>query len=171
MSEAGSKRRPGWGDVFRSPAHFFALGFGSGLSPWAPGTCGALAALPFFFALHALGAAAYFAITLAAFLIGIRLCARASESLGHPDHGSIVWDEVVGMWVALFLIPPSATAVIAGFLLFRLFDIAKPWPIRQSEKLGGGLGIMADDLLAGLFANVALHLALPWLDTAARALW
>ncbi|MGR3984363.1 MAG: phosphatidylglycerophosphatase A [Gammaproteobacteria bacterium] len=171
MSEAGKFRlpgrpkgpRPGWRDVFRSPAHFFALGFGSGLSPWAPGTFGTLAALPFFFALHALGAAAYFLAVLAAFFIGIRMCARTAESLGHHDHSAIVWDEMVGLWVTLFLIPPSWSAVLAGFVLFRLFDVVKPWPIRQSERLGGGAGIMLDDLLAGLLANLVLRLMLPWL--------
>ncbi|MGR3914882.1 MAG: phosphatidylglycerophosphatase A [Gammaproteobacteria bacterium] len=171
MSEASNSkrrserpgRRAGWPDVFHSPSHFCALGFGAGLSPWAPGTCGTLAAVPIFFALQALGPAAYFLVTLAAFFTGIRMCARAAESLGHHDHRAIVWDEIVGLWVTMFLIPPSWGAALAGFLLFRLFDIVKPWPIRQSERLGGGLGIMIDDLLAGLLANLALRLALPWL--------
>lgn len=146
-------------DLLRSPANFFALGFGAGLSARAPGTVGSLAALPFFFALQSLGATAYFFVLLAAFFAGIYFCARAADSLGH-DHPAIVWDEMVGMWVALFPAAHSWSAVAAGFLLFRAFDIFKPPPIRQSERVRGGAGIMLDDLLAGIFANVVLQFLL-----------
>ena len=159
-------------DLFKSPGNFLAFGFGAGLVPVAPGTCGTLVAVPFFLLLHRLPPSWYAIALLAAFIVGISICARAAASLNLPkhrhDHPGIVWDEMVGLWVTLAFIPfswdtVSWITVILGFALFRLFDIAKPWPIRLIDRrLGGGLGIMLDDLLAGVFANLALRLILSW---------
>lgn len=90
---------------------------------------------------------------------GVWICQRASDAMGVHDHGGIVWDEIVGYLVAVFLIPFSLTAMIIGFLLFRFFDILKPWPISWADKkLSGGLGIMVDDIIAGIASCVVLHL-------------
>lgn len=149
--------------LFRAPGHFLALGFGAGLSPVAPGTAGALIALPFVFLFAQFGAWACAVAVAAGFAAGIHCCRRAALALGESDHPAIVWDEVVGMWAALCFIPLSPAALIAGFLLFRLFDIAKPWPIRRLERLPRGLGIMLDDLAAAILANLALRILLPYL--------
>lgn len=104
----------------------------------------------------------YAGAVVIAFLVGIPLCAAAARSMDTHDHPAIVWDEMVGMWIALCFIPFSWLAVVLGFVLFRLFDIVKPWPINAMDRrLRGGLGIMLDDVLAGIFANVALRLLLP----------
>ena len=155
-------------DLFKSPGNFFAFGFGAGLAPVAPGTFGTLAAIPFFLLLNWLGPLFYAGTLLAAFIAGIGLCARAAESLDLPphqhDHPGIVWDEIVGLWVALCFIPFSWSAVILGFVLFRLFDIIKPWPISLIDRrMNGGMGIMLDDLIAGIFANAVLRLLLWYL--------
>ena len=150
-------------DLFRSPGHLLALGFGAGLAPAAPGTAGSLAALPFIVLVAPLGGWVYASAVVIAFMAGIRWCGRAAEALGAPDHPAIVWDEMVGMWVALCFIPVSWATLAAGFALFRLFDIAKPWPVSRLERCPGGAGIMLDDLAAGILANLVLHLLLPYL--------
>ena len=153
-----------WRSRLQSLGNFFAFGFGAGLAPVAPGTFGTLAAIPFFLLLTELGAVWYAAVLLAAFVAGIGLCARAAESLDSHDHPSIVWDEMVGLWVALCFIPFSWGAVILGFVLFRVFDILKPWPIGLIDRrMKGGLGIMLDDVAAGVLANLALRWLLPYL--------
>ena len=143
-----------------SPVQFFAFGFGSGLSPWAPGTFGTLAALPlYWFLLAPLPQWAYAFTVLAAALIGIWLCAVASRELGVHDHPGIVWDEFVGVWIALFALPVTPFWVLLGFLTFRVFDILKPWPIRWLDRqLEGGLGIMLDDIAAGVVSALLLQL-------------
>ena len=164
MGRRRINRRISRRDLLRSPGNFLAFGFGAGLAPVAPGTCGSLAALPIFLLLHELGSLFYAGALGVAFIAGITLCARAAESLGVHDHPGIVWDEMVGLWVALCFIPFSWGAVVLGFALFRLFDIVKPWPIGLLDRrVGGGLGIMLDDLAAGILANVALRLLLPYL--------
>ncbi len=149
-----ARPRPNW----RNPIHLLAFGLGSGAAPKAPGTFGTLAALPLFLLLQPLDPWLYLAITAAAFLFGIWICGRTSRDLGVHDHSGIVWDEWVGLWVTLWLVPPGWGWIVAGFLLFRLFDILKPQPIKWiDQKVGGGLGIMLDDLLAGLFALAILQ--------------
>ena len=144
----------------RHPTHFLSLGFGSGLSPKAPGTFGSLAALPLWYLLQYLPPSSYILVVVAAFVLGIYLCGETARALGVHDHGGIVWDEFVGLWIALFLLPQGWYWVVAGFALFRLFDIWKPWPIRVLDaKVHGGLGIMVDDVLAGFYAFVVLQLA------------
>ena len=136
-----------------SPAGFLAFGCGSGLSRFAPGTMGTLFAVPFALLLKELPPALFWPVLIGLFLIGIYLCGATARRLGKHDPGGIVWDEMVGYWLAVAFIPAQWPWLLAAFILFRLFDILKPWPIRQSEKLfSGGLGIMVDDILAALYA-------------------
>jgi len=144
--------------MLRNPVHFLSLGFGSGLFPVAPGTAGTLAAIPVYLLLARLDLSTYLAVTLLMFAIGIYLCDITSRELGGEDHPAIVWDEIVGYLVTMIGAPPKIEWLIAGFLLFRLFDILKPWPIRVLDRsVKGGLGIMLDDVLAGVFAALILH--------------
>ncbi len=142
----------------RSPASFLALGFGSGLAPVAPGTAGTLPGVLLCLLLSGLSNPAYIAITALAAVAGVWICDRASKELGVHDHGGIVWDEIAGFLVTMIAIPVSAVTLVAGFVLFRLFDIWKPWPISWLDRrVGGGLGIMVDDIVAGALACVVLH--------------
>lgn len=141
-----------------NPVHFLSLGFGSGLSPFAPGTAGTLIAIPLYLLMMELSSGVFLFITLALFLLGIFLCGKTAEALGVHDHGAIVWDEIVGYLTVMLLVPPSLFAIVMGFILFRIFDIWKPWPIRMLDrKVEGGFGIMLDDLVAALYAAVLLH--------------
>ena len=140
-----------------SVAGFLAFGFGSGLSRFAPGTMGTLVAIPFVFLLKPLPAPIYWALLLFLFLLGVYLCGKTAKLLGKHDPGGIVWDEMVAFWLTASFIPAEWPWLLAAFILFRLFDILKPWPIRQSETLfRGGLGIMVDDIIAALYAMVVL---------------
>ena len=139
--------------ALRTPAGFLAFGFGSGLSRFAPGTMGTMVAIPFSFLLKQLPPYLFWVLLIALFLIGIYLCGSTARRLGKHDPGGIVWDEMVGYWLTVAFIPMQWPWLLAAFVLFRLFDIFKPWPIRQSEKLfRGGLGIMVDDIIAALYA-------------------
>ena len=139
--------------ALRTPAGFLAFGFGSGLAGFAPGTMGTLVAVPFAFLMKQLPLLWFWPLLAALFLIGIYLCGVTAKRLGKHDPGGIVWDEMVGYWLTVAFIPAQWPWLLAAFILFRLFDILKPWPIRQSEKLfSGGLGIMVDDVLAALYA-------------------
>ena len=140
--------------VLTHPIHFLAFGFGSGLSPKAPGTVGTVVAVIFYLLLSQLSLIAYLGMLLITFAVGIYLCGYSSKLLGVHDHGGIVWDEFVGYWIA----PSGWEWIIIGFILFRLFDILKPFPIHYFDKnLHGGLGIMIDDVIAGGFAWVCLQ--------------
>ncbi len=148
---------------FRSPIQFLAFGFGSGLSPKAPGTMGTLAAVPVYLLVAELPLLYYTLFILLAGALGVWLCERASQQLGVHDHPGIVWDEFVGYWITLWAVPFGWQWLVLGFVVFRVLDIVKPWPIGLlDEKVHGGLGIMLDDVVAGLMACVVLHLAL-WL--------
>lgn len=130
-----------------------AFGFGSGLSPKAPGTIGSLAAIPLWLVLCQLPVVLYWLVVLVATLLGVYICGRAVTKLGVHDHSGIVWDEFVGLWIAMAFLTPSLNTVICGFVLFRFFDIVKPWPIGWlDKKMQGGMGIMIDDIVAGIFA-------------------
>lgn len=150
----------------RHPVIFLAFGLGSGLSPKAPGTAGSLLSLLFFPILVAAGFWGYLGITIVAGVFGVWLCGRAADILNVHDHEGIVWDEFVGQWLTLLPLVPAAAwngatvlNVMLGFILFRLFDIAKPWPISWCDRhLEGGFGIMADDILAGVAAGGAVWL-------------
>ncbi len=150
---------------FSNPVQFLAFGFGSGLSPWAPGTVGTLAAVPLFWLLSGWGLAGYSAAVLVAAVAGIWLCGTASRELGVHDHRGIVWDEFVGYWITMWAVPADWLWVLIGFGVFRVFDVAKPWPIGWVDRrVEGGLGIMADDILAGLMSCATLHLAIWIMD-------
>jgi phosphatidylglycerophosphatase A len=144
------------------PAQVIASWFGVGRLPWAPGTWGSLAALPFAWAIAALfGSRALLLAALALFLLGWWAAGRVVRLSAAKDPGSIVVDEVAGQWLTLVVTPPSVVPYVAGFLLFRVFDIVKPWPARWIDQhVGGGLGVMADDMVAGFFAATALLLLL-----------
>ena len=147
----------------RNPVHFLAFGFGSGLAPKAPGTFGTLAALPLWYLLAQLPLWGYLLATLAVIAVGPWLCGRASRDLGVHDHPGIVWDEIAGFLVTMILVPVSLVTAVAGFVLFRIFDILKPWPIGWLDRrVKGGTGIMVDDLLAAVYAGILLHAGI-WL--------
>jgi phosphatidylglycerophosphatase A len=142
----------------KNPVHFLALGFGSGLIPFMPGTFGSLAALPILLGMSFFQIEFFIAITIASFLVGIYLCGKTARDLRMHDHGAIVWDEVAGMMVTFIAIPITPLTLMIGFLLFRFFDILKPWPIRVfDKKVHGGFGIMIDDIVAGGIACLCLH--------------
>ena len=142
----------------RSLWHWIAFGFGSGLAPRAPGTFGTLfALLPFLLLMH-LPLTLYAAIVIVSFVFGIWVCGQTATDLGVHDHGGIVWDEFVGLWIALFMVPTQWFWIALGFALFRLLDIVKPWPIKWADKqVEGGLGIMLDDVLAGIMAALCIQ--------------
>lgn len=155
-----------------NPVHFLALGFGSGLLKPAPGTWGTLAAIPIYLLVVCLlreqsptvNLAAYSTVVVLAFFLGVYLCGKTASDVGVHDHSAIVWDEIVGYLVTLWAVTPNLATLAVGFLLFRLFDILKPWPIRVLDKrVHHGFGIMIDDVLAGVFACVILHLLQPYL--------
>ncbi len=146
---------------FKSPIQFLAFGFGSGLAPKAPGTFGTLAAIPIYWFIADWPATWYAGFILVTGLLGIWICGTASRQLGVHDHGGIVWDEFVGYWITMWAVPVDWVWILAGFLVFRVFDIVKPWPIRALDrKVKGGFGIMVDDIVAGVMACITLHLAL-----------
>jgi phosphatidylglycerophosphatase A len=156
--------------LLASPAGWLACGFGSGLTPVAQGTFGSLAALLPWLLLRELPLWLYLIVLLVGFTIGVWACDVAGRALRVSDHRSLVWDEFIGQWVTLIplLIPPLLPAsgfhwwmLAAGFVLFRLFDVWKPWPIRWFDRhVKGGLGVMIDDVVAGVFAGVVLALVL-----------
>ena len=141
------------------PIQFLALGFGSGLAPKAPGTFGTLAAIPVFLLLSLLSPLSYLFAVLLLSIAGIYICGKTATDVGVHDHGAIVWDEFIGFFITMFMVPLSITTIVVGFLLFRFFDILKPWPISLADKkLEGGFGIMFDDVLAGLMSLFIMHL-------------
>jgi phosphatidylglycerophosphatase A len=145
--------------VFYSPIHLLAFGFGSGLAPKAPGTVGTLAAVPFYLLMQPLSLSSYLVIVLIAFALGVWVCGESAKRLGEHDYGGIVWDEFVGFWITMMAAPTGWGWIVLGFVLFRLFDIIKPWPIKVADQqVQGGLGIMLDDVLAGIMAGFCLQL-------------
>lgn len=147
------------------PAHFFALGFGSGLARKAPGTFGTVIGLPLFWLISAYPLSLQLAVITGLFTVGIYFCDITGKALGVSDHGGIVWDEIVAMMLVLTFTPYQWYWWLAAFLAFRLFDIWKPFPIRQCDnKIKGGLGVMLDDLLAAIYAIASLKVML-WLST------
>ena len=141
------------------PVDLLALGFGSGLLPKAPGTAGTLAAVPVYLLVQPLAWPSYLALTAVLFVAGIAICAHTAARLGVHDHPGIVWDEIVGYLVTMTLAPAGWPWIATGFVLFRFFDVLKPWPIRWCDRqVRGGFGIMLDDLIAGAFAACVLQL-------------
>ena len=147
--------------MLANPLHLLALGFGSGLAPKAPGTFGTLVAVPFYLLFAKLDLIYYLAILTAAFAVGVFLCHYTSKALSVHDHPGIVWDEFVGFWITMIAVPVSWEWILLGFVLFRVFDIIKPWPVKMADKkLKGGFGIMFDDVLAGIYALICIQLIL-----------
>ncbi len=143
---------------------FLALGFGAGLAPRAPGTAGTLVAVPLAWPLKSLPPVTFALVLVAAFALGVWICDRVGRRLGATDDGALVWDEFVGYWVAVALVPQHWGWLLAGFVAFRVFDILKPWPIGPLEKrLPGGLGVMVDDVMAGVAGAAVLWAAGRWL--------
>lgn len=148
--------------LLRDPVCFLAFGFGSGLAPKAPGTFGTLAAIPLYLLLIQFQAPVYWAALAVSCFAGVGICGYAATRMGVHDHPGIVWDEIAGYLLTMAWVGFSWQAVVAGFILFRIFDILKPWPISWLDRrVHGGLGIMLDDLLAGLLAAACLY-ALAW---------
>jgi phosphatidylglycerophosphatase A len=154
--------RPDW----HKPAHVLAFGFGAGVAPVAPGTAGSLVGLLFYWPLAGLPLPAYAVVVGLLALVGVALCGRTSRELGVEDHPGIVWDEIVGMLIGVAGLPPEWPWLLAAFVLFRALDILKPWPISWLDRrLTGGLGIMLDDVAAGVATLAVLQLArLAWPD-------
>jgi phosphatidylglycerophosphatase A len=150
--------KPDWRLLLSHPAHFFSLGFGSGLMPKGPGTAGTLVAFPIYWYLAPRLNDYYFILLLlAAFVIGVWICDKTGRALGVEDHGGIVWDEIVAFLLVLFFTPEGWIWQILAFVLFRFFDIVKPQPIRHfDQNLHGGLGVMFDDILAAAYALLCL---------------
>lgn len=147
--------------VLRDPVLLLAHGLGSGLVPRAPGTFGTLAALLPWFLLAQLALPLYLGVVLLAAIAGVWLCGEAARKMGRDDPGSIVWDEWVGLWIALVGLPLQWPWILAGFVLFRLFDILKPWPVGWLDRrFHGGLGIMLDDIAAGSMAAACLQIVM-----------
>ena len=145
--------------AFKNPIHFLAIGLGSGAAPKAPGTWGTVLGAALYIPLSQLSLWPYLGFVVLSFIVGIYLCDRTSKDWGVHDHGGIVWDEFVGFWITMIAVPFTWYWLILGFALFRLFDIWKPWPIKYLDQhVHGGLGIMLDDVLAGVFALVILQL-------------
>ena len=156
-------------DVFGSPVHLLAFGFGAGLAPRAPGTFGTLVGIPLWWTLSHCAPFVYAGVTVLLFVVGCSVCGASSRRLGVHDYGGIVFDEVIGYVIAaapLLLLPMPWMAwkgAIAAFALFRLFDVWKPWPIRHLDQyVEGGFGIMLDDAVAAVFAAAALMIGLRW---------
>ena len=153
----------GWKTIVTNPIHFFAFGFGSGLAPKAPGTFGTLAAIPIYLLLAPLSLSNFLIVLFVLCLFSIYIAGKSAQMLGVHDHGGIVIDEICGYLVTMALAPPGWQWVIIGFVLFRIFDIFKPWPINLLDKrISGGLGIVLDDLMAGIYALLSLELII-WL--------
>ncbi len=155
--------------LLKDPGHFLSLGAGAGLMPFAPGTWGSGVGVLIAWGLQEFSAAWFWGLVGLMGVVGVPLCGRTGRSLGQVDHGAIVWDEVVGVMVAVGLaagigLPPGSGSggvtpltLLAAFVLFRILDITKPWPIGLLERrLGGGWGVMADDLAAGAVAGLVL---------------
>jgi phosphatidylglycerophosphatase A len=151
--------------VMTDPVHILAFGFGTGLAPFAPGTFGSLPGVLLFWLTMDFGLHVQLGIAAAMTVAGIWICGESARRIGVHDHGGIVWDEIVGMYVTLIVAPVSVVGWVLAFVFFRVMDIVKPWPIRDLDhRIDGGVGIMLDDLVAALYAAILLALY-GWLMT------
>lgn len=149
------------------PVHLLATGFGAGLAPRAPGTFGTLVGVAIYLPMATLPWPLYLAILATMTAAGVYLCGRSARMLGVHDHPAIVWDEMVGYLITMLAAPPGAIWMAAGFILFRFFDVVKPWPVRVADRrVQGGFGIMLDDVLAAGYAWLCLH-GMYWLTSGA----
>jgi phosphatidylglycerophosphatase A len=152
-------------DAQRSPrsagvAALVATALGSGYSPIAPGTAGSLVGLALFWPMSGLFWPVLLAAIAVLFLLGVHCASRVAAQVGRKDPGIVVVDEVAGMWVTLLAVPFTPVTAALGFVAFRVMDVFKPWPARQLEGLPGGWGIMADDIMAGVYANLLVQVLL-----------
>ena len=148
---------PTFAMLLKNPSYLFAFGFGSGLSPYAPGTCGTVVGVIIYAMMARLPWELYSLLTVFMCLIGIWFCQQLPETWVAEDHGGIVWDEICGYCLAMAFVPFSIPNIILGFIAFRAFDILKPWPIKKIEHVGPpAVGIMLDDLVAALYAAILI---------------
>ena len=156
-----TQQQPTIKTVLTNPIHFLAFGFGAGLSPKAPGTMGTLVAIPIFILFSYLTLTNYFILLIILVIISFYIAGKSAQLLGVHDHGGIVIDEICGYLVTMIFAPTTWQAIILGFVLFRVFDIVKPWPIKLlDQRVPGGVGIVIDDLMAGIYALLSLQLIL-----------
>lgn len=147
--------------IWKRPSHFLAFGFGVGTVSWAPGTFGTLVAIPFYLVIAPLPWSYYLALQGILFVWGCWLCGKTCFDMGVHDHRGVVFDEMVGFWLTMFAAPPGWLPIVVGFVLFRLFDITKPWPIAWlDQRVAGGLGVMLDDVVAALYAWAVMQILL-----------
>ncbi len=159
-TSADSRMQPSWRFILSHPAHFLSFGFGSGLFPKAPGTAGTLVAFPIYWILaERLTDALFILVLIWVFAVGVWVCEKTGKTLGVPDHGGMVWDEIVAFLLVLFFTPEGFFWQLLAFFLFRFFDIVKPPPIRHFDQTWhGGLGVMFDDILAAGYTLLSLAL-------------
>lgn len=160
MIETENKKVSGAPTLWDRVAIVIATGLGSGYAPFAPGTAGSALGLLLFWPLSWTSISVQVAVTLVVLLVGIAAGTRVAQRAGIEDPGLVVVDEVVGQWITLLFLPLTPMTAACGFVLFRVMDVIKPWPARQFERLHGGLGIMADDVMAGIYAQLALRVLL-----------
>jgi phosphatidylglycerophosphatase A len=142
----------------QNPLHLLAVGFGSGASPYAPGMAGTLVAIPIYWLMQLTPMPVYTLLLAIMIFVGFWLCDVADKAIGVHDHPSIVWDEIVGYLLTMWAVPATWMWMLLGFLLFRLFDIWKPAPIGWiNTHVGGGVGMVVDDLMAAVYAGIVLH--------------
>jgi phosphatidylglycerophosphatase A len=148
--------------LLKHPVRLIAIGFGSGLVPRAPGTAGTVIAIPLVLLTATLPLWVYLVLITGLFVVGVWVCHETTRYLGVHDHPVIVWDELVGYMIGMIAVPITWPVIVAGFVLFRAFDIIKPWPIGWLDRhVRGGLGVMIDDAVAGLYTVAVLHLGFP----------
>ena len=153
-----SDSAPTFMQLLRRPVNWLAFGFGAGLAPKAPGTFGTLVAVPIYWLIQDWPPALYLGWLALTFAVGVYLCDRCAKDMGVHDHPGIVWDEMLGYWLTMAFAPAGWAWMLYGFVLFRIFDIAKPWPISWIDRrVHGGMGIMLDDVLAAVFALIVLQ--------------
>ena len=154
-----SKNPPLPAKFWKHPAHIIALGFGAGYVPRLPGTAGTCIGVLVYLGLQHVHLYSYLAVVIVCIGLGIRVCDLTARHLGVHDHSAIVWDEITGYLITMFMAPAGWVWVLLGFILFRLFDIWKPWPVSWADrKVRGGVGIMLDDVIAGLYSLAILQL-------------
>lgn len=144
--------------IIKHPVYFLAFGLGLGLMPIVPGTFGTILGVIIYVINNLYFGLNEILVITIGFLIGVYLCHKTAKDFAYHDHPGIVWDEVIGYLVTMLFIPYGIINILTGFILFRIFDVIKPWPIGLiDKKVDGGLGIMLDDILAGVYANLCFY--------------